>query len=442
MFFRNALIMAVAVATLTSSAVAQGRRPQVRSKAPTRAAGKTLCVDVVSLRQGKPAKGLIINSEGDRVLMAVEREVLSRDNPELYRSAAQTERDQTEKAWTQLRDRLRPLVSAGAASADTNSADVPSPAQGSPAMRGLFERELARAERELEALAAHPDEPLSTRFMWLELGSREIQAVKRATPEAQRVTVWAWSERMKDVSTRDLADLQQELTEEKIDAKFQPPDLSHELPPREQSDDQWAARMAIVHYALDTPLDFQGSGSVFVQTGSEAAAVDLAPLVQKMMAGNLEAILADLDPAARKAAAQDNDWFKSITPRAEQLQRGEFRVTRLDPDPSGQAATVETAFVVKLPSKGWQAVWSARNTTQASQVSAEAEKQIADDPQVKTVLGLLSALGAGAEAEVKKAIRFGAATMSAQQAAQSQFFQFRDRYVSRLDGPPLPVPSN
>ncbi|MGN6545287.1 MAG: hypothetical protein ACTHK7_09590, partial [Aureliella sp.] len=242
---------------------------------------------------------------------------------------------------------------------------------------------------------------------------------------------------MKDVSTRDMADLERELAEEKIDPKLPPPDLSRELAPREQSDDQWAARLAIVRYALGSPLDFQGSNGVFVPTGGGAPAVDPSALIQKMMSGNLDALLADLDPTARKPSGSGDDWIKSVAAQAEGMHRTEFCVTRLDPDPSGQAASVEVAFVAKLPSTGWHVVWSTKHTTQASQISREAEQQIAADPQVKTVLGLLSALGAGAEAEVQKAIRFGAATMEAQRAAQSRFYHFRDRYIQRLDGPPL-----
>ncbi len=67
----------------------------------------------------------------------------------------------------------------------------------------------------------------------------------------------------------------------------------------------------------------------------------------------------------------------------------------------------------------------------------EAEQQLNNDPQVKAALGLISALGVSADAEIKKAIRFGAATMAAQKAVDSDLVQLRDRYLDRLDGPPM-----
>jgi len=51
----------------------------------------------------------------------------------------------------------------------------------------------------------------------------------------------------------------------------------------------------------------------------------------------------------------------------------------------------------------------------------------------------MKALGFGADDLVNQAIRVGAATMAAQSAADARFFEFRDRYVKRLDGPVLPL---
>jgi hypothetical protein len=53
------------------------------------------------------------------------------------------------------------------------------------------------------------------------------------------------------------------------------------------------------------------------------------------------------------------------------------------------------------------------------------------------VLEAVNSFGIGADDQVRQAVRFGAATMSAQQAADARFFEFRDRYTRRLDGPPL-----
>ena len=56
---------------------------------------------------------------------------------------------------------------------------------------------------------------------------------------------------------------------------------------------------------------------------------------------------------------------------------------------------------------------------------------------MKKALETMKSLGLGAEDQVQQAIRFGAATMAAQQAVDARFFEFRARYVKHLDSPPL-----
>ena len=61
------------------------------------------------------------------------------------------------------------------------------------------------------------------------------------------------------------------------------------------------------------------------------------------------------------------------------------------------------------------------------------------DPQIRTALDLVKSFGLGGDEQVKLAVRFGAATLEAQKQADSRFFEFRDRYLHRLDGPVLRV---
>ncbi|MCC6512095.1 MAG: hypothetical protein IT423_23560 [Pirellulaceae bacterium] len=428
-FFAGLVMLTLLVAS-PIPAHAQARRPGPKPAAG-KPASKTLCVDVATFRQGKPARGLIVYGSAvtkgadQTLLMAVEREQLRTDNPTLFERAAKSEREQAISAWGELETRL--LV-------ELKSDELELP------LKALYEQELARATAALADLRDRPDAPLDSRFMWLSFTAKECSQLQRAAPEAQRVAVWAWSERLSQVTTRDRADLEAELVAANIDTQLKPPDLSKELPPRRQTDQQWASRLAVVRYTLQGGLDFQGSAGAFFRVGAGQAGqgVDVAPLLEKMMSGQLNTLLKELDPTAQRPNGPAADqWFQPMVSEVETLGRREFRATRLDPDPTGQAASVETAFIAKLPEKGWQIVWQFRETRRTSDVAAEAQQQISQDSQVQAALGLLSALGAGAEAEVKKAVRFGAATMSAQKAADRAFFEFRDRYAQRLDGPPF-----
>ena len=56
---------------------------------------------------------------------------------------------------------------------------------------------------------------------------------------------------------------------------------------------------------------------------------------------------------------------------------------------------------------------------------------------MKQALDKVKSLNLGADDQIDQAIRFGAATMAAQQATDARFFEFRDRYLKHLDGPPL-----
>lgn len=390
------------------------------------ARGNELCVDVATLRQGKSVRGLVVSGDGSGPapwLMAVERETLQREQPTLFQKASKVELQKAVQAYTELRSRIereltQPQLEAG--------------------YKKYLESELQRVLPLLTAIQGQAS--LTTRFMWLELTNKECSSLRRAPADAQRVAVWAWSENLADVTQRDREDLERALVRADIDVKLKVPDLSTELPPRPETEDQWFARLAITRYFMASGVDFQGANGVYVRSGQgQAGAAEIGSLIQKMMGGSLESLIDELDPAAKAIAKANSsgNWYGSVTSQAEGLGRREFRITRLDPDPSGQTATVESALVAKLPQRGWQIVWSSKQTRLAADVPVEAEQQLNNDPQVKAALGLISALGVSAEAEIKKAIRFGAATMAAQKAADSDLVQLRDRYLDRLDGPPM-----
>lgn len=90
-----------------------------------------------------------------------------------------------------------------------------------------------------------------------------------------------------------------------------------------------------------------------------------------------------------------------------------------------------------MPNGDWEVVWSHREAQDATKPRADVEAKIAADPQVKQVLDAVKSFGFGADDQIRQAIRFGAATMAAQQAADARFFEFRDRYLKQLDSPPL-----
>ena len=386
-----------------------------------------LGVDVVSLKSGKSVRGAILKSEANgSVTMVVPREWLKQANPELLAKIAADEAALQQMAWEELRDRLTKLLA------------TPPESQ-----RSVFfmKEELERVEK----LLAQAEPPEAPQFVWFEAKREVVAKVSPSAPERQRVAMLAWGERLKEVETRDVADLTRELKQKGIDPTNPAPDLSDQLAARLQDEREWAARLALVEYGFGTPIDFQGTGDVLVRSNSSRDLKDMAPVIAKVLRGQVDSFLKDLTGDGRPAknkTASNNDWLKSAQLDAERQDATGFRATRVDLNVEGRQTAVQSVFVARLNTgpqaqSNWETIWSHRETADATKPRAETEARIANDPQVKQALDAVKKLGLGAEDQVQQAIRFGAATMAAQQTADSRFFEFRDRHLKHLDGPPL-----
>ncbi len=230
-----------------------------------------------------------------------------------------------------------------------------------------------------------------------------------------------------------------ELQQKGIDPARPLPDLSDEFPPRTQDDSEWSARLALVEYALDKPLDFQGTGNQLVPVEHSAKAQDTGPLVAKIFGGQIEGAIKDLlsDGHTPTADTIADGWLKSAIAEAERQRLRAFRATRVDLNLGGQQASVYSIFAVRLDNRHWQIIWSCRESQDCAKQRPDAEATITDDPQVKSALAGFKSLGVAAEDQIRQAIRFGAATLEGQKAVNRRFFAFEEPLLKRLDGPPL-----
>lgn len=380
-----------------------------------------LCVDRIVLKTGRTIRGAVLRQERNGSLsMAVAREWLQQHNPDLLARLTKGESATERQAREQLRDRLKKEL-VGAAE--------------SSRLAFFLSKELERVEREL----ARTERSESPQFVRLDLQREEMTTVARAVPERQRVALWAWERRLAGAESRDANDLARELKTRGVDVNQPAPDLSDRLPVHLQGDREWAARLALVTYAMGEPLDFQGTGDVLVRTSGARGAAEMGPLIVKMLRSQIDALTKELTSEGRTAPVNPeaaNDWVKPAIQEAERLDALEFRATRVDLQLERRQVVVQTAFVVRFDERDWETIWSAQHSEQV-RPRAEAEARIASDPQVKASLDLMKNLGIGGEEQIQQAIRFGAATMAAQQGADNRFYEFRDRLLKRLDGPPL-----
>jgi len=366
------------------------------------------------------------------VAFAVGRAWLKKSHPHFYDDALRDETAQTRAALTELRDRIADWRKARGADQELDF---------------FLGKESMRVEQELNAIdagARNEDAPM----MVVDVAPAKIERVVNQPPQRKNVAVTAWREGLADVESRSTTSLTQELKKERIEPVDDPDALLELLPPRLQNAAAWAARQAIVEYRFRKPLDFQGTGDQVVRTGEDLKAVDVGQLI----GGVLKGLGAGGDPlgdllnprpasGSRKGVPNPpaEKWLTTAAGQAEAEDLAGFRVTRVNPDAATRRVSVEARFVARLPDGSWQTVWQRTETADATKARPDVEQQIEKDPQVRAALELIKSIGLGGDAEIKLAIRFGAATAEAQKAADNRFFEFRDRYLRRLDGPVLRV---
>jgi hypothetical protein len=382
----------------------------------------TLGVDVVRLKNGRSLRGALWQNPPDgKLVLVVRRGWLERAQPEWAAEAATENRAEQEAAWTDLVQRLEALL-----------ANPPE----APRLTFFLRQERERLQKLLDA---PPDEP---EFLWLQLDGKQVAHVVPAAPARQRIVLWAWHEHLADPETRDSAALQKELQKAGVKTEASAPDLSVRLPARPQTDREWTARLAVVEYALREPLDLQGTpDAVFpVKEGQRA---NLAAILPGVMERQLQSLLSDLTggtPAWNKPLGKA--WLPGAIRAAEEAGANGFRATRVEVVAEALRASVASEFVVQSSPGEWVTIWQTAESASGQQPRPEQEARIAADPQVKAAVDALRSLGLGAEEQVAAALRVGSATMAAQQAVDQRFFEFRDRYLKRLDGPPLTVPAS
>jgi hypothetical protein len=389
-----------------------------------------LAVDVVSVKGGPRFYGAVLGREEDgRIALAVRREWLKRNRVQVYDEGLRDETAETKTALTELHDRI----------ADWRKArnDV-------PALEAFLKKENERIEKDLQTLDAGRYEEAAP-FMVLDFAPAKIERVLSQIPSRRAIAQTAWQEQLSDVETRSAVILAQELKKQQIALVDDPDELLEMLPVRRESETAWVARKALVEYQFRKALDFQGTGDfVFPATdkvdGAQGAKL-IEGLIKSLTSGTLKDLFdLALDGSAKRADAGGIEkWLATASQSAQSADVLGFRVTRVEPNLDARQITVESRFVARFPGGDWRTVWQHAETADASKIRADQEQQIMQDPQVRKVLDLVQSVGLTDEDQVKQAIRFGAATMDCQKIADSRFFQFRDRYLRRLDGPVLRV---
>lgn len=421
-FSFHALIRIVAVVALI------GGQANV-ANAQKKAGPARLAVDLVTLDSGQRLRGAFLDVDLDGVVaMAVQRSWLKSTRPEMYEKHAATETAESKAAAVELRDRIQSWLD-----------EEPK----SNALITFLEVEAERVEARLTKLDVRRDDG-DSQFVMLEFPRRDAKYSFAQSPQNRRIAMLAWRERLDGVEIREAADLEKQLRDAGIDPAADVPNLADRLPAASQDENEWAARRAVVEFELAGKLEFQGIGNALIRTDGEAKTVGLEQLLpellpqllQDQLGGQLADLLQEPGLNPSPAAAATPKYSEAIR-QAERSRTNGFRVTTVDLNLQRKQANVETRFLAKLPSGKWETIWSHTASGDPSKPRPDIQRQIENDPQVAEALKLAKSLGLGAGGQLQTAMNFGAATMTAQKAADQQFFRFLDRYVQHLDGPSL-----
>ena len=352
--------------------------------------------------------------------IAVSREWFQHFDEKAYAKVDKEAKSEEERARQQLKSRLEQLTSTGK----------------HPAFDFLVKKEL---ERVTAAIDAPPDD--ECQFLVVRLKRSLIANLILASESNRRVAIWGWSERLPKIESREVSDILKELKSkvQDFDASLTVPDLSTRFPMMEQSESQWRIRLAIVSHGLAERIEFQGSGKMMIQVGDDKQPQNANAIMTQMLQAQTESVLGELlgDPKSKSLLPDGkSDWVKAAIVKTEALGMGYFHATNVKVDPLGEIASVESVFMVKHVDGDWRVAWNGIRDERASQQTADSIARVTKDSQIESLKNSLQAI-VGVNDTFDKAIRFGAATMTAQQNVNEQFETFVERYLRRLDGPPL-----
>ena len=391
-------------------------------KAESQQSSRTrLAVDILNLKSRQQFRGLVLNTNTNEDLkIAVSREWFQHFDEKAYAKVDKEAKSEEERARQQLKSRLEQLTSTGK----------------HPAFDFLVKKEL---ERVTAAIDAPPDD--ECQFLVVRLKRSLIANFILASESNRRVAIWAWSERLPKIESREVSDILKELKSkvQDFDATLTVPDLSTRFPMMEQSELQWRTRLAIVSHGLAERIEFQGSGKMMIQVGDDKQPQNANAIMTQMLQARTESVLGELlgDPKSKSLLPDGkSDWVKAAIVKTEALGMGYFHATNVKVDPLGEIASVESVFMVKHADGDWRMAWNGIRDERASQQTADSIARVTKDSQIESLKNSLQAI-VGVNDAFDKAIRFGAATMTAQQNVNEQFETFVERYLRRLDGPPL-----
>lgn len=367
--------------------------------------------DTLHLRDRTQCIGVLLGRDPQHAYLAVRRQAMEGKKGAIQTYLRKSDADE-EVAYEQLRDRTHAMLQE----------------PQHDAYRFLLEQEHERAARWLSGA----DRP-SSELVILSIPVGNVAKLDLANREYHAMALWSWFKQLDAPESIDAAAVRKGLELEGVDWNRELPDLSSRFQAMPQSGDEWRSRVALVRYSRDREIEFQGTPGMMVRIGDRNSQADVAKLLTQSVQQQSQDLLGELLDGRKP---KRRDWRESCQEMLKEEREDYYRASCMDQSIATAAGTVESVFAVRLGTE-WKTIWKVGIPIDLNAVSDATQKQIENDPQVRSLLSLVQSLGVGSTENIDQAVKMGAATMQAQSQANLQFQLFRQRYQHRLDLPVL-----
>jgi hypothetical protein len=334
------------------------------SRRPMAANEERSVADRIVLRDGKELSGQVDESPQEAGLTILARRELVRTTlPGQAKTWEDAEREVTTAALRQQRERL--------------------------AAWRVERRQVAGPEDRIMAwldrrLAESPETISPSPLMAIRLGRGDVSAVERRSESAARALRQAWLMGLPDPETTPPARLKDAIAARGIGLEGDEPiAIDRLLPPAAEKPDRWLLRRAATEVLHDDGLRFIRFGNTMQTEPVPGQPIDPSAAVT-LVEGTIRDVLGvgggdPLPPRLRDAAMRG---------------RVGLMVTSISIAPDLGSASAESTLYFRNGSEWGRALWRSQNL-EVGAVPPVVLSMVANDPQVKAVMNLIDAIGAG-----------------------------------------------
>ena len=384
---------------------------QQKSVPPSR-----LTVDTVMVKKLGRLHGVVLDEDAKAVSIVVRRAWLEKSFPEFAKEHFATE----EKTLAQDREKIK---------------------QRLESWRNEYDKDDRRVidsfvDENLKLLGLdEPGENSRLPFTIVKLDPKLVRQTYRQGQDKHRLASIGWSENIEDVETISVTVLKKKIEKQVGDTKNYVLTLGDKIPIWLESDEDWEVRKSLMEFGLLSRVEFQGSGKLFLRRGLGFGAD--GAMREMMHGGALFMALPEFQNPINALNRNDKAWMKPMIEAAKQQKRRCFSVAKLT---QGQTVNVEIRIYHQVAGNQWVPLAAFSNSESVAQQSPDDVNDIAQDPNVTSVIKMAIHLGAVDPSNFQTALKCGAATKKALSKSMGELDEFIKRYSFEIDYPPIEIP--